>query len=153
MKPYTPDQKLMALSWKQPYADLMLHGKIETRTWNTNYRGWVLICSSKQAYKYQSLLNICGGIYAYLDRIIKHFSDFDAIMENRLRSGQAIAIGKLVDSRPMTYDDQQKAFVHYHDDLYCHIYEDVRPIEPFDWKGSQGFREVTEAEKAKIVFL
>jgi hypothetical protein len=45
------DQKLMALSWKQPYAELMLHGKIETRTWQTKYRGWVMVCASKQPYE------------------------------------------------------------------------------------------------------
>lgn len=38
-----------ALSVKQPWANLIASGKktIETRTWRTNYRGLILICSSK----------------------------------------------------------------------------------------------------------
>lgn len=39
-----------ALSVKQPWANLIASGRktIETRTWRTNYRGVILICSSKQ---------------------------------------------------------------------------------------------------------
>lgn len=45
-----PGADIRALSTKQPYASLMLHGKVETRTWDSKYLGWVLICASKQAY-------------------------------------------------------------------------------------------------------
>ena len=38
-----------AISLKQPYANLVCEGKkkIETRTWNTKYRGDLVICSSQ----------------------------------------------------------------------------------------------------------
>lgn len=41
---------LRALSWKEPYATLMLHGKVETRTWPTDYRGLVLNCVALKDY-------------------------------------------------------------------------------------------------------
>ena len=38
-----------AISLKQPWANLVIQGKktIETRKWNTHYRGDLVICSSK----------------------------------------------------------------------------------------------------------
>ena len=41
--------KYKAISLKQPFANLVCEGKktIETRTWNTEYRGDLLICSSQ----------------------------------------------------------------------------------------------------------
>jgi hypothetical protein len=143
---FTPDQKLMALSWKQPYAELMLHGKIETRTWNTKYRGWVLICASQKNYKADQILNISGRT---------QFMRILAILTRteRVPAGQAIAIGRLVDCRPMQKADEDKSFVHYYHDLFCHVYEDVQAIEPFLWIGSQGWREVSEGIKQKIKVL
>jgi hypothetical protein len=44
------NQEIRALTWKEPYASLMLHGKIETRTWYTKYRGLVLICAGLKHY-------------------------------------------------------------------------------------------------------
>ena len=48
-------EPIKALSWKQPYASLMLKGKIETRSWPTNYRGLVLICASKAPYSIKEI--------------------------------------------------------------------------------------------------
>lgn len=44
-------RKYKALSVKQPWAALIANGRktIETRRWATNYRGPLLICSSKSA--------------------------------------------------------------------------------------------------------
>lgn len=41
---------MIALSIKQPWANMIVSGQktIETRTWATNYRGDLLICSSKK---------------------------------------------------------------------------------------------------------
>lgn len=38
-----------ALCLKQPWANLIISGKktIETRKWNTNYRGEIMLCTSK----------------------------------------------------------------------------------------------------------
>lgn len=141
---WTPDQKLMALSWKQPYAELMLHGKIETRTWATKYRGWVLICASKQGYSFAELLTISGrDRYEKMPLIIDDPNRFDY-------KGMAIAIARLSDCRPMTPADEDAAFVQYRPGLWCHIYTDVCAITPLPWKGTQGWKEVSEYIKAQI---
>lgn len=40
---------MKALSIQEPWSSLIYSGKktIETRTWNTNYRGRILLCASK----------------------------------------------------------------------------------------------------------
>jgi ASCH domain len=57
---------LKCLSLRQPYAELVAAGRktIETRKWNTNFRGKFLIHSSKTIDKeISTLLNIdCGGL-------------------------------------------------------------------------------------------
>lgn len=143
---FTLNQKLMALSWKQPYAELMLHGKIETRTWPTNYRGWVLICASKKGYYTNQLRNISGG------HQIMRMGQF-LQNNNPGYEGLAIAIGRLVDCRPMHPADEDKCFVKYWSDLFCHVYDNVRPIKPFAWRGTQGWKEVNPEIKNQIQFL
>lgn len=142
---YTPDQKLLALSWKQPFASLMLHGKIETRTWSTKYRGWVLICASKVPYHTDQLFTIAGA--DQYDRIWK------TLDPDEQENGVVIAIGNLVDCRPMTKDDEDRAFVEYYPDLFCHVYENIIPLEPFPWKGQQGWKEVAPEIKEQLTRL
>lgn len=119
---------MRSLSWKQPFATAMLYGKIETRTWDTKYRGKVLICSSKKPYRYDDLEEISGyRLFSNMMSKIKHDLAFDL-------DGYAIAIGDLVDSRPMELQDQERAYVLYSPNLYCHIYENVQGIIPIPWK-------------------
>jgi hypothetical protein len=142
---FTPNQKLLALSWKQPFAELMLHGKIETRVWNTHYRGWVLICASQKGYSYSQVNGISGDHQlGRISRLIG-FSGLE-----RGTEGKAIAIGRLIDCRPMLPEDADNCFVQYYPDLFCHIYDNVQSIEPFPWKGSQGWKEVSEDIKRQI---
>lgn len=139
-------EKVMALSWKEPFATLMLHGKIETRRWNTNYRGLVLICASKTPYAEKVVRNICG------DRLVNRIKELFDRLNICLSHGQAIAVGRLVDSRYMTPEDEDQCFVEYHADLYCHVYEDVRKIKPFPWKGCQGWKKVDQSIIDQIIF-
>lgn len=143
---FPASEKLMALSWKQPYAELMLHGKIETRTWPTNYRGWVLICASKQGYYTEQLRRISG---AYQMVRMGQFLNVEAPKYE----GMAIAIGRLMDCRPMKPEDEDACFVKYYEDLWCHVYNHVYSIRPFPWKGSQGWKEVSEEIKKQIIIL
>jgi hypothetical protein len=150
------NNRLLALSWKEPYGTLMLHGKTETRTWETKYRGLVLICLSKLPYKYPIIEQISGK-YQY-ERLIKLLNTDKSMNKHWINGrfvnlyGKAIAIGKLIDCR-MKKEDEEKAFVKYYPDLYSWVFEDVTPIEPLPWKGSLGFREVTQEEKKKIMLL
>lgn len=144
------NEKVMALWWKQPYATAMLHNKVETRTWNTNVRGKVLICSTVIPYKMNQAMGISGIHYEDLiDELRKDPIETTTIGYN----GFAIAIGDLVDCRPMMPEDAKNAFVEYNSDLYCHFYENVRAIKPFEMKGCQGWRILTEEQKKLIEYI
>ena len=138
------EKPIRALWWKEPYGTLMLHGKIETRTWSTNYRGLVLICCSKQPYYVDSIRKISGLIQ--LNRMVP-------FVPKTPPNGMAIAVGELIDCRPMTKDDEDACFVEYWNGLWCHVYKNVRPIEPFPLKGSQGWRKLDDEIISKIKFL
>jgi len=140
------NEKVMALWWKQPYASAMLIGKIETRTWKTNVRGKVLICASKEEYSFREVDRISGNTR---DRL---YSELTFKAQTLGNFGNAIAIGDLVDCRPMTPEDKEKCFVRYREGLYCHVYENVRAIKPFEMKGCQGWRILTEEQKSKIEY-
>lgn len=148
---FSIDQKLLALSFKQPYAELMLHGKIETRTWSTKYRGWVMICASKVPYELGSIREISGN--EQTSRIYETLGTNNIGFNSDFERGKAIAIGRLVDCRPMQPKDELKCFVEYQPYLYCHIYEDVKQIIPIPWKGTQGWKEATEDIKRMIKVL
>lgn len=154
---------IRALSWKQPYGLLMLHGKIETRTWNTTYQGLVLLCASQKEYS-PGAVELISGEFQY-SRIIKILEEqyFSKIAKSRIRekklqtqvfhSGQAFAVGRLIYSRPMFKSDEDKAFVRHYPNLYCHIYTDVTPIKPFPFKGVLGWKSVTQEQIDRIEFL
>lgn len=138
-------KEIKALTWKEPFATLMLHDKIETRSWHTNYRGWVLICAGKKSYSREELFNICGE--AQYNRICNM-----VLPTNPDFYGNAIAVGKLVACRLMTPEDEALCFVKYRLGLYCHIYENVRRIEMFPFKGSQKWKNLTDIETASAIF-
>jgi hypothetical protein len=76
---------------------------IETRTWSTDYRGPLLIVSSR------------------IPRIEL--------------AGYAIAIGKLIDCRPMTKNDEEEACCEWYSGAYAWVFRNIRRIEPFPVKG------------------
>lgn len=160
---------IMALSWKQPFADMMLHGKIETRLWPTKYRGLVLICASKESYYDNQVEAITGD--GYLFKFMQFVKRSENWWQRRVdfEKGKAIAIGRLVDCRPMTPADEKLCLVKYKKpwvetkcrgkhkqfkmverQLWCHVYSEVYPIRPFDWKGTQGWKKLTENDKLSI---
>ena len=170
-----PGETLRALSWKQPFASLMLHGKVETRVWDTKYRGWVLICASKAPYPVLEFADIVGDqgkrvIETLGLEIVKARGNYKFFLDkDKMPLAKAIAIGRLVSSKKMdgfafvrgldqpniTYSEmiERKTFVKYNADLWCHSYADVQPIVPFEWHGSQGWRTVDEETKSKIILL
>lgn len=139
-------EEIRALSWKQPYGSLMFHGKIETRTWATPYRGLVLICTSQQPYSVYKQLEISGE--SLHDAKVKLHHD-----ESVKYNGYAIGVGRLMECRPMERFDVPYTFVNYRVELFCHVYRDVKRIEPFPVKGSQGWFKVTDEMRGKIKLL
>lgn len=150
-----PDQGVRALSWKQPYASMMLHGKAETRTWNSKYRGWVLICASQQPYSVRDIRKISGDWqYSRIENILINEQKYGV-----LPTGHAIAVGYLSATKYMGdhYTDKQmiedKTFVNYSENLWIHEYMDVQPIAPFYYKGSQGWKNLDQETIDKIILL
>lgn len=107
----TSEMELKALSIKQPYASLMLHGKIETRDWHTDYRGLVLICASKAPFGLQDIEKVSG--LRQVDRILGLLPGY----YNSAPVGQAIAVGRLIQCRPMVKSDEDACFVRWRDEL------------------------------------
>lgn len=147
-KVINPAERVMALSWKQPFATAMLFDKIETRTWPVKYRGWVLICTSKAAYDQETVKRITGE-----ELFIKMCVAMNKDSGTLDLDGYAIAIGRLVDCRKMRLCDEEKSFVKFRNDLYCHVYASVYQIKPFSWKGSQGFRELNQDQIKQIQII
>lgn len=115
---------MKALSLRQPYASFIAIGRktIETRTWSTNYRGKLLIVSSK------------GKIY----KDVPHHGLFNL----KLPFGMALAIVELIDCRPMKKEDEHAAMYPYRPGLYAWVLSDIKKIEPFSVKGQLRLFEV-----------
>ena len=108
-----------ALSIKPPWIELIISGKkwIETRTWQTNYRGKILLVSCKTADEY----------------VARHFRGLFEPMPR----GHALAIANLVDCVPMKKQHAGKggSMCNYIPVLYSWIFKDVEAINPFPVRG------------------
>jgi hypothetical protein len=147
------DIEVRALWWKQPFATLMLDGKVETRTWETKYFGWVLICATQTPYAWKEVKD-----WAHIRLITaKGFEDLEYrpyVDQKKFPCGVAIAIGELTGCRKMIDEhDAFDAYVKFNPDLYCHFYKNVTPIEPFPIKGQQGWKTLSKEEKSLIKIL
>lgn len=123
---------MKAISLIQPWADLVMLGikTIETRSWTTNFRGDLLICSSKQTSEYS------GITPSALDR-------FFALKEMPIDlHGHALCIVEVMDVRRMLEEDREDACCLYMN-KYAWELRNVRRIEPFMVKGRQRFFEVS----------
>jgi hypothetical protein len=145
-----PVEDIRGLSMKQPYAELMLHGKVETRTWKTSYRGWALICSSKEAYSINDLRKIAGE-----NNLTKILS---ILKESKIEPGKAIAIGFL-EACLMSEESNKKSWENTFVDAcnlhntYFHYFTNVQKIKPFDIKGRLNYFTLTEEIINKIEIL
>lgn len=134
--------EIKMLTWKQPYGFLMLppNNKIETRVWDTHYRGWVLIHASKKQYEWESVMNISG--WNNCERIENAITGQRSLIKSSC--GYAFAIGYIYATHPMYSDShEQKTFVSKNQDLFCHLYDGVHPIKPIALQGKQGWGKVT----------
>jgi len=105
---------MKAISLHQPWASMIASGKktIETRRWPTRYRGDLLIVSSKQP--------IVPG----------------------LPSGKALCIVELYGCERFRIYHEPQACCQWFPTGYAWLLRNIRPIEPFAVRGSQGFYEV-----------
>lgn len=123
---------MKALSTKQPYGGWIAEKKkpIETRTWQTFYRGDLLIVSSKQWHddykgkKFQSrLVNLLG---------------------------YALCVARLHKITKMTKEDEPKAMCKLYPGAYSWHFDNIRLVEPFPVHGRLNLFNVTLPENFKI---
>ncbi len=120
---------MKAISIKQPWAWAIAAGfkTIETRTWPTNYRGDILIVSSKHPDK------------KMLDWFIGQTGEH---IRDQMEYGKAVAVAELIDCRPMTEADQDAALCDIYPNAWAWLLDNIRPIAPFDVTGKLGISEV-----------
>jgi len=110
---------MKAISLHQPWASMIASGKksIETRRWFTSFRGDLLIVSTAKP-------TVPG-----------------------LPNGKALCIVELYKCRPMDTWDEKLACCQYYPGAYAWVLRNIRPIEPFAVRGSQGFYDVEIPEQ------
>jgi len=165
------DQKIRTLGLYQPFATLMLHGKIETRLVSSYFcpernkvidkkppfpLGKYVIYSTQKFYRIWQSVAIMG-------RFSKHA--FDTIKGDPTEhlKGYAIAIGDLVKIID-PIEPQQSTFVDlqpYEYDIHNYptarrvglVFENMRRIKPFKFKGKQGIGFLSKEDEEKIKFI
>ena len=137
------NNKAKAISLHQPWASLIAMGfkHYETRSWSTNYRGNLVICSAKKNPKQQRLN------YEYLASILG--IDLTQYPWDSLPLGKAIAVVNLTDCIEMTpnfIEDQSESEQlcgHWKPGRFAWQLDNIRPISPpIPIKGQQGLWDV-----------
>lgn len=111
---------MKAISVKQPWAGAILQGlkPLEIRSWQTAYRGDLLICASA-----------------------KPDENFDLSGEN-LILGHALCIVELYDITDFLPEQAKDACIDYFPGAFAWHLRNVREIKPFPVKGKLGLYEV-----------
>lgn len=128
-----------ALTWKPPFLSLMAYEeKIETRTWSCKPAGKILMCNGLTGYTDKQLENLCTP------EQIEFLKEYEKNDPFKNMKGYAVATGVFVKCRRMRKEDEAKAFVKYNPNLWCHVYNDVKLIESFPFKGNQRWTVVSD---------
>lgn len=134
---------IKGLAIKQPYTDLVLyHNKVETRTWDTKYRGWVLFTSPSTQYTWEGVKSLSSNQLKSIIKKVNWFNDFE--------KGVALGVGRLIECRLIEEQDEEICYVNFTEGLYCHIYEEVIPIVPFKIKSKLGLFTLQQEDINKI---
>ncbi|MDM9583073.1 ASCH domain-containing protein [Nostoc sp. GT001] len=142
---------MKAISLWQPWASFIPLGmkRYETRSWETNYRGDLLICSAKKQSREQERI-YDKILYKYQDRYPDLLIDDEWCREwDDLPRGYAIAVVTLSDCFHLTEEfiaQQSEVEIDCGDwrvGRWAWKLEDIEKIvEPFPVCGKQGFFEV-----------
>jgi hypothetical protein len=124
---------MKALTICQPYASAIVHGlkKVENRTWETRYRGLLLIHAGKSR--------------AYLENAIAAYgSHFLWLRPNSLPFGAIIGRVNLVDC--VNEEEGKRIDPVWANGPFCFVLENPVLFEPpIPYKGAQGFFDVPES--------
>ena len=126
---------MKAISLQNPWAQLVVSGfkTVEAKTWTTDYRGELLICSKARSDK--SLEK------AVLD-VIEEETDLAFEQSEFFVNGAVLGKVLLVDIRPLTEDDLEESWMDPAEleaaetPLYAWVFDNAEPIaEPIEVKG------------------
>lgn len=111
-----------ALSIRQPWCSLIAAGQkvIETRTWQTSYRGPLLICSGVAPVRFPDPDPFSLEAWAWGKQIPR---------------GVAICVVELAICRPMVPEDESAACCRIYPGAFAWMLLNPRPIDPFPVKG------------------
>lgn len=137
------------ITLNQPYANLMaFNGKQETRNSNTKVRGLVCIHSAKKWFDDNVTFGI-SGVEQY-GRIALAMGGQEVYTGHIISIGYLVGTKKMVDHRTDIQKIEDVTFVEYNPALWIWEFEDMTPIEPIPFKGSQGWTILTPLEKSLI---
>lgn len=140
------------ITLNEPYASLMaFHNKDETRSKHTNVRGLVCIHAAQKPFPMAKVLSTSGS--DQYNRIIKLNIDFAKTNEHILSIGYLVGSKFMGDHTNDVDLIENKCYVKYNPDLWIWQFEDMTPIEPIKFKGSQGWSILTNEQKALIMPL
>lgn len=143
---------MKAISLLQPWAQLIMMGekKVETRSWDTKYRGPILIHASRSSKEAQELCDK-SPFAAY----IKHWSDLKfgfilgwcEIRGTGLTDSMAAEIMHKKNFPAGTFGDDEIHFGDYSPGRYAWLLKDAVKFEtPIPWKGSLGLWNFPDQE-------
>lgn len=168
MKNLFGEETIRTLGLYQPYATLMLHGKVETR-WVSGKKkppfpfGKYLIYSTIKCYGFDEAMDMMGDQEAEARVLFRkefemgHSGTINPHSRNLLL-GHAIGIGDLIEIiDPITPDTNVRTFVEYVEPCSRRrvglVFENMRRIKPFPFKGKQGIGFLTSEQKQLIEFV
>lgn len=168
MKNLFGEETIRTLGLYQPFATLMLHGKVETRFVTYPKKapfqfGKYLIYSTIKCYDFDEAMDLMGDQEAEARVIFRkefemgHAGTIHPDTRNLLL-GHAIGIGDLIEIiDPITPDNNVKTFVEYVEPCSRRrvglVFENMRRIKPFPFKGKQGIGFLTPEQKQLIEFV
>ena len=146
-----------AISLWEPWASLVRTGAKtwETRSWETKYRGPLLICAAKKPLNLERSRLLCSEMFQRglsplggwaLD--LKSHRWWYGITRAQLSFGMAVAIVDLTDCVPtsgMSYDDigTDQPFGDFSPGRFAWKLEKLIPVDPFPVRGRQKLFEVS----------
>ncbi len=128
-----------ALTVKQPFASLILMGKkkYEIRSWQTKYRGQLVICAAQKFHE--------GNVWISDKKNIA-VDDFVKIFTPQIKFPLQciLALAELVDCRLMKPSDCPKSMTAFSPNLFCWHLENVTPLETQHIRGVPGIFEIRQ---------
>lgn len=132
---------MKAISIKQPWAKFIAHGlkSLEIRSWQTSFRGQLLIVASKKADHFMRAFpqktHPEHGVW------LAEINGQNAI-DDYYHLGKALAIVELVKIEPMRKEHEELALCDYSPGLFAWHLMLIKQIEPFSVKGQLSLYEV-----------